>query len=130
MSWTFALGSNRDMTIIDGKFKRVNGSDEVIQRIRVAMLHDFGEYFINTESGIPWNEEILGAKGGGRLISNILRNAILKVPGVVQIVDFDVRLDGFSRSYFVTSNVIVQSGPGDADRDFVVVDGIQIPIGD
>lgn len=130
MTWTFKLNSKtKDLIILpNGKLDRTNGSEEVRQRIIVAFGHYAQEYFINLPAGVPWYEEILGATGNSPRISNILRGILLKVPGVVQIVTFDIKFDTLSRSYNVESQVIVRSGPGDVDTDSVIIDGITIPI--
>ena len=84
------------------------------------------EYFINLPNGVPWYEEILGSKGGSSKISNILRTKILKTPGVVRIITFDVTY--LNRAYTVSTQIVVQSGPGDVDKDYVVIDGLVIPV--
>ena len=130
MSWTYKLNTNTNDMIINaqGKLERVNGSDEVVQRVRVALRHYFAEYFINVTAGIPWYEEILGATGNSSKISNIIRNQILSVPGVTKIVEFSVNYNSITRAYIVTASITVQSGPDEADLDFVIIDGIPVAV--
>lgn len=129
MTWTLKLDSRKRDLIInsDGKFERITGSNEVVQRIDVALNHYIEEYFINIPNGVPWYEEILGAKGGSSKISNILRTKILSVPGVVQIVSFRVNYNGVTRAYTVSSSVLVESGPGEPN-ELVTINGIDVVV--
>ncbi len=127
MSFTGKLDKfKHDLVISDGKFTRSTGAEEVRQRVKVALWHYIQEYFINLPNGVPWYEEILGSKGGSSKISNILRTKILRVPGVVRIVSFEVT--HLNRNYTVSTQIIVESGPGDLDKDYVVIDGLVIPV--
>lgn len=129
MSWTLKLDPRKKDLIInsDGKFERITGSNEVVQRIDVALNHYIEEYFLNIPNGVPWYEKILGAKGGSSKISNILRMKLLKVPGVVQIVSFSVVYNGATRAYTVSSRVLVRPGPGEP-TELVTINGIDVAV--
>ena len=129
MSFTLKLDNlTNDLIIKDGKFVIVSGSDQVVQRIKIALGHYFAEYFLNTNKGVPWYEEILGAKGGSSTISSILRKVILDVPGVLRIASFSVINDSAKREYSVFSEVIVAVGPNEESTASVVIDGLNFSV--
>lgn len=114
MAWTLGLDQfTHDLSIKGGKFVRVNGSDEVRQRVKVAVWHYIEEYFLNIPNGVPWYEQILGRKENADLVSLILRQRILRVPGVIRIVTFEVDYDSLLRRYSIESRIDVESGPGE-----------------
>lgn len=128
MSWTLKLDSfTNDLKISGGKFLTVSGSDEVRQRVKVALKHYKEEYFLNVLNGVPWYSKILGTKGSYSYLSNLLRREILKVPGVIRIMTFDLKYNGSSRSYSVSTQILVQRGSGEAG-DTTTVDGIYIEV--
>ena len=114
MTWTLRLDQfSHDARIVDGKFQRVRGSDEVRQRVKVAIWHYIREYFLNVPDGVPWYEQILGRKSGTDLVSQLLRRRILQTPGVIRIVDFFVDFNTTTRTFEVESEIEVTPGPGE-----------------
>ena len=114
MSWTLKLDNlDHDLRIENGKFLRVNGSDEVRQRIKVSLWHYLGEYFLDTDNGVPWYEQLLGRKIDADIVSTIIRRQILLVPGVIRISSLIVQFVNVTRSYSLDTSVQVQAGPGE-----------------
>ena len=113
MSFTYALGSGHDM-IIDraGKLLRVSGAQEVKQRIIVTLNHYWQEYFLNVPAGVPWYELLLGNKDK-KLVSLVIRQSILDVPGVIGIVSLDVRYSAIeARALTIAASVEVEGTMG------------------
>lgn len=110
MAFTWLLNSRHDLSIIGGKFRTVYRAEEVKQRILVTLLHYWGEYFLNTQDGVPWYEVILGSKNR-KNVELILRRIILEVPGVIGIVGFKIlSSDTVPRGIDVYVDVEVESG--------------------
>ncbi len=126
MAYTLKLNQDtHDLTISGGKLEFVNGAGEVRQRVKIALWHLFGEYFLNAGKGVPWYEEINGVREITDRISNILRTQILDVPGVIRIVDFGLQLNRPLRLMEVTGSIVTESN--DSDRqDTIVLDGITL----
>jgi hypothetical protein len=124
MSWELQLSAiDHDLVIRDGTFRLVNGAQEVAQRVKVSLLHWRGEYFLNRLNGVPW-KSILGSKMSDSSLSNILRQKILLVPGVLRIVEFS--LSKVNRSYSVDVSIYVQKGPGDTSGEMITLQNISI----
>lgn len=113
MTMSFALSPNHDLVIDrSGKLVLVTGADEVRQRVLVALLHDYQEYFLNTPAGVPWHEVILGSKDLAS-VAAVLRQIVLSVPGVLSIASFALGLSG--RMVTVKISIEVDTGAGDTD---------------
>lgn len=99
-----------------GHFERIDGEDEVCQRVRIALRHEFSEYFLNRLGGVPYytkNEEqikILGSKTSDQFICNLLRKKILEVPGVLQVRNPSIVRVG--RKCYFSCSVIIQKQDG------------------
>jgi len=123
MSFTYALNTANDMVISNGKLVLVTGADEVRQRIKTTLLHDYQEYFLNTPAGTPWYEVILGSKDLPT-VSAILRQIVLNVPGVLSIISFNIGLS--NRTVTISIRVEVQ---GINDTDIIdIVSNLSHPI--
>lgn len=119
MAWTLKLDQfSHDLRIENGKFVRVNGADEVRQRVKVAIWHYIEEYFLNIPNGVPWYEQILGRKSGTAVVSLILRRKILATPGVIRIVDFLVDFDTIDRRLRINSTIQVEGNQFDSQTIF------------
>lgn len=79
---------------------------ELRQRIKVALWHNLGEYFLDVTSGVPWNDAILGRKDNGGVVSNELRRAILRVDGVARIETFSAAIDGETGLWQVKARIV------------------------
>jgi len=101
MTMTWAL-ENDDLQVLGGKLTKVDGVEEVKQRIIVTLRHHWQEYFLNVPAGVPWYEVILGNKDK-KLVEAILRRAVLDVPGVIGIINIQTTKD--QRSYSVYLDV-------------------------
>jgi hypothetical protein len=116
MTWTLRLSNlNGDLSIRSGRFLTITGADEVAQRVRLALHHVTGEYFLNTPAGVPWNTDILGQKYDGARIDAIIRRAILQTPGVLRINRFSSSFENTERFFSVDSEIEVQSGSNTTD---------------
>lgn len=114
MTWTLALDTfTHDLRIDGGAFRRVLGSDEIRQRVKVALWHYFSEYFLNTPDGTPWHEDIMGRTVEASAVDSILRQRILSVPGVLRINALRLDYNEETRIFSPEIDIDVQSGPGE-----------------
>ena len=56
MAYTLELDYFTNDLKIDssGHFRRISGGQEVCQRVRIALQHQFSEYFLNRLGGVPY----------------------------------------------------------------------------
>lgn len=96
----------------------VNGScpvvtdpvERVMQRLKIKLLTFKGEWFQNTEYGVPYWQEVLGKKVSKSRVDTILQEAVLEEPGVVEIVSFSSSLE--RRSYSLEIQIRVRGETG------------------
>lgn len=125
MSYSLKLDAfSHDLKIVDGHFVRIQGADEVRQRIKVALYHHHNEYFLNRPGGIPWYSRILGSKMKETQIINLIREKTQRIPGVIQIMDILLTRSG--RDYLVEIKALVQKGPADTQGGLMTVSGISV----
>lgn len=131
MAYTFKLDVfNHDIQIRDGKIVRISGASEVCQRVKVALWHYFGEYFLDREHGIPYYQKnnagvaILGSKMSQQTLYNLLRQKIMEVPGVLQVKTANITRIG--RDYYFSCKIIVQHGPADGVGQEIEVQNISL----
>ena len=72
----------------------VDSPDGVAQNVSTRLQLWKGSWFIDTEEGTPWLQEILGKH---EAIDVILRQRVLETPGVLSIQTFEWILDPDSR---------------------------------
>lgn len=90
MTFTWTINDGYNDIIIDhkGKLAKIKGSSEVRQRVIIALRHYWQEYFLNVPAGVPWYELILGSKDT-KQAELLIRDAVLKVPGVISIININ-----------------------------------------
>lgn len=79
----------------------------VAQRLLIRLLNWRGEWFLDTEYGVPYLE-ILGQKRGKESVDLVFQQEILKENGVKEIVSFDSTFE--NRIYSATFQVKVVNG--------------------
>lgn len=125
MSFDLAIDSLRgDLIIANGNLRNVYGADEVAQRVSTRLRRQLGEWFLNTEVGIPWygSDGLLGSKRKDEA-EVLIRSVVNSTEGVSRITSFN-RYDNIdSNSLTLTigistiygdSTVIITEGAGNA----------------
>lgn len=74
---------------------------EVAQKLRQALLFFKGEWFLDTEAGVPYHQDIFGKQRDLVLVRAILITTILDVPGVIGLNRFDLDYEPDTRSLTV-----------------------------
>jgi hypothetical protein len=80
----------------------------VSQRLKIRLLTFKGEWFMDTNYGPPYWQEILGMKASKSRVDRIFQQQILLEPGVKEIVSFSSTL--VNRQYSLNFRVKVISG--------------------
>ena len=106
MSWDFRLNENWDLS--PGE---VTGSDEVMQRLKLRLLRELGEWFLDTTAGLPWYQDghgMLGAKMSKK--NNVLlliHRCVMGTEGVKAIEKLTTRYILGNRTFSVYIRVIL-----------------------
>jgi hypothetical protein len=85
----------------------------VAQRLKIMLQTFLGEWFLNTEIGVPYFESIFGKVVNKSSVDLILQNKILSDPGVIEMVSFDSSVDSAARVYTMSFRVRTSEGVTD-----------------
>lgn len=108
MSWDIALNSRG--TLAGGI---VTGDNEILQRLWIRLNRELGEWFLNTEVGLPWYQNgygILGSKPQRKNdIDLLIRREISRTEGIVQILKYNAIYASGTRIYDVYCVVLLKN---------------------
>lgn len=96
MAYDFRIDTTTNDLATDGDLI-IEGNDEVLQRIRTRLRREYGEWFLNTECGVPW----VGDNGNGILGSKTIKRSevLLLIRGVIQDTDGVKSITKLSSTY-------------------------------
>lgn len=107
---TFTLDSNNDFYFENKKLAIISGNntdEEILQRIKVRLKFFKDEWFLNSEHGLPYFQDILGSKNlDFNIIESILREQILQVEGVKEILESSIDYDKNQREIKYSVNIV------------------------
>lgn len=89
----------------------VDGADAILQDVRLRCRLFLGEWFLNTEVGVPYLQQILGTKKPNLdLVRQALRDAVEETPGVDRVLSIQVTLDKAGRTATVRFTASTDEG--------------------
>lgn len=87
-------------------FDRESTRQTIVTRLKLFL----GEYFRDINDGTPWFQSILGKFQNINAVESILRNRIVRSPGVIRLLSFDLDYDVDTRELTVSGSVLTQWG--------------------
>lgn len=106
-----ALNEDHDVFLEGGTLSVATGADFVVQKIRTLLLAYRGEWYLNTDSGVPWFQTILTNPTDVEENESILKRVILTPRGVTSITEFTATFDEQERDMTVVFRVDTIYGP-------------------
>ena len=109
---TLALDGAGDLLLDASKrLAVVRNADEVAVALRARFRLIRGEWFLDTQQGLPWIGAILGVKKPDmRIVRQILTDVIINTPGVATLDELTAVLDAETRNLAVTFIVTATDG--------------------
>lgn len=102
--------STHDAVFINGQTPVTNGvADALKQRLKIKFLTFKGEWFLNTNYGTPYFQQVFGKGRSKGVIDLLFRGLILEDKDVANILEFDSKLSS-SRVYSLSFRVKCTSG--------------------
>jgi hypothetical protein len=93
------------------------GSESTEQRLRCKLLYIYGEWFLDTDGGVPWwqpdgsdTKPIMGVSRDLRYAESVLKAAIVSVPGVKSLDAFLLNFNATTRKLAVSCTVTDDDG--------------------
>lgn len=101
----FKLTQSHDLAIENFDLQFVTGSEAIVQNVKQTLLMFKGEWFLDTQAGVPWIKEILGTKNSLSSIKAIILNAVTDVYGVEEVTNYEQTYDGTNRSLSISIEI-------------------------
>ena len=100
---------SHDMIFVNGGCPvTVAQQDIVAQRLKITLQTFLGEWFLDTDLGIPYFQQILTKVRNKSTVDAIFQKAILNDPGVLEMVSYESSLSagdrGFALDFAVRAN--------------------------
>ena len=98
------------------EFRIVRGTEDIRQRAIQKMRFFRGEWFLDTEAGVPWFQRILTRPVEIGVVNAILSSALEDVEGVVRVENVDATLDRENRAMTFSATLVTEEGSIDMEE--------------
>ncbi|TXG97757.1 MAG: hypothetical protein E6R08_06455 [Nevskiaceae bacterium] len=99
------LDDNHDMTFGHGLANMAFDQEAVAQRVRTRLYLLFGEWFLNTDAGVPYLQQITTKPMDLFLTESIIRSTITNTEGIATIDSFSMNYNSTTRRLAVDTTV-------------------------
>lgn len=99
------LTNSHDMSFGSGRGDFAVGVEAVAQMVKTRLLLVRGEWFLDTDAGMPYLTEILGKSVDLARAEATFKAAIVSVEGVLSLTSFDLTANTTTRKMTVTASV-------------------------
>jgi hypothetical protein len=103
----------KDFLIVDGDLVIVTGKSEIQQNILQRLSTYYGEWFMNTQIGIPYFDQILVKDPDQSKVDALLFNTIAGTPGVIAVLSYSFTADFLTRTLNVAFSAQTTQGTVD-----------------
>lgn len=83
-------GTNDLFLKSNGELATVTGSEAVGQHVRQRLMTFHGEWFLDTEVGVKWLDEIMARQYDPAIAESVVKAEIMDTHGVTEITGFSV----------------------------------------
>ena len=115
-----------DLVLENYDLALVDGNERVRQQMHIHLLTFQGEWYLNTNFGVPYFENVLGKQIDRALIESVIKAEIMKVADVLEITSFEMEIDASVRSLTVEFSVMTTFGVLDT-TELLSVSPLTIP---
>ncbi len=102
-----------DLSVSGFDLQLVAGIDRVAQQIKIRLMFFLGEWFLNTQLGVPYYRDILVKNPDRAIVEGLLRDQIITTPNVQSCEAFNLSYDSLARALTVRFRAITEFGPLD-----------------
>lgn len=99
-----------DLVVKDGDLIIVSNAERVAQQVLITLREWLGEWFLNTNDGIPYLEYILVKNPNENHIRQILTEAIESVDGVTKVTELEFTFNRILRTLSVNYEIDTDYG--------------------
>lgn len=99
------LDGNHDMTFGHGLADMAVEAEACAQNVRTRLLLLQEEWFLDTEAGVPWLQQIMVKPANLALAESIIKRTILETEDVSELRDFSLSFDRNTRRMTIAATV-------------------------
>lgn len=88
--------------VLDTDLHFSTGLTGMAQTCKITLQMWMGDWFLNTDLGVPYLQSILGQKFNEAVMAGIFRDVLLAIPGVIAVASLTVAFDPVKRLLSVT----------------------------
>jgi len=88
----------------------VTGLDLIRQRIKQRLLTIQGEWFLDTQIGIPWFDEVFRKRPNRDVVEGLIVSTIQETEGVEEVQEFELEFDAPQRRLSVRFVALTEEG--------------------
>lgn len=100
-----------DIVFVNGQTTVTKTQSEIVaQRLKITLYTFLGEWFLDTDVGVPYFQQVFGKVRSKAAIDTVFQNIIAADPGVVEIREFTSSMSAGDRGYSMTFKVRVADG--------------------
>lgn len=86
------------------------GIDAIRQRIILKLSIWRGEWFLDTDVGMPYVQELIGKRGTHELLRRVVKGKIENTDGVVEVTKISLSIDAKSRHVKIECDILTTYG--------------------
>ena len=115
------LDSSGDM-VFENRVTTVTESllESTTQRVRIRLLTFLGEWFLNTEYGVPYFQRIFQKATPKSVVDSIFKSHILDDRDVLALVEFNSTFDNVTRAYSMSFKIKCRDGTVSATQEIAI----------
>lgn len=111
MAYDIAMNiASNDLVIKDNDLMLIDNAERVAQQIQISLNFWLGEWFLNTNEGVPYLEYILVKNPNENHIRQILTEAIENIEGVETVKSMELTFERVKRVLTVNYTVTTDYG--------------------
>lgn len=96
-----------DLILTSGDLVMTSGADAIRQHLSQRLKSFAGEWFLDLDSGLPYYRDILVKNPNAPAVSGLLQEEIVKTPGVLELLSFNLDLNKATRGLTIKFEVRV-----------------------
>lgn len=103
--------STGDIAVVGNQVLLMDEEDKIVrQKLQIRLNTAQGEWFYDSEAGVPYFQEILKKPYQKNVVDAILRQTILETEGVTQLLSFNSEFIPSQRKYKLDFSVTTKKG--------------------
>ena len=105
-----ALDNTGDLLVEDYDLLLIDGLDQVIQNVTIRLRFFLGEWFLDTEAGMPYYQDFFIKAPNQIRVESLIKQEILDTEGINEITAFDAEFNSSLREFSVNFSAIADEG--------------------